>query len=283
MVNSFLVSVSLFVFSLFTAFFPFTDSKMTTWLQQFQTSLTDHQMTYTRNPDQNPTKGTRIFHEDFNSLHVGPGKKWGWKTGAYRYCTRNPDNDKRDQLTTDAMKIKEGTLHIKATPNPDGYWNTGLVTTGDSCDSGGNGFMVKPGHFMLIHVKLPEGNVGAWPGFWTWKDGGNEVDVFEWHSDNPHLLEFTNHVKPAVFYYENRELVKPGGWIYIGTKFGVNNNTWYVGTSPDHLQPVWSDQKGVGPDWSAYMIANLSINKGSRGPVGNQPIDFYIDEISVYE
>jgi hypothetical protein len=232
--------------------------------------------------EDNPAKGEIVFNEDFQDLQVGENKKWGWKTGAYEFCTRNPKNNKYDNLTTDAMKVIDGNLHIKATKNQDGSWNTGLLTTGDSCDSGGNQFLVKPGDFMLTHVKLPTGNVGAWPGFWTWKDGGNEIDAFEWHSDKPHILEFTNHVNPAVNYYENKTLIGSGKWIYIGVKLGVNSNTWYVGSTKDDLQAVWSDQTGVGANWSAYMIANLSVSSDNRAPKGDQSIDYLIDSIQVF-
>jgi len=232
--------------------------------------------------EDNPASGQIVFNEDFQDLQVGVGKTWGWKSASYEYCTRNPKNDKYDNLTTDAMKVQDGNLNIQATKNQEGTWDTGLVTTGDSCDSGGNQFLVKPDDFMLIHTKLPTGNAGAWPGFWTWKDGGNEIDAFEWHSDKPNTLEFTNHVNPAVFYYENKELVDLGKWIYIGVKLGVKNNTWYVGTSKDNLQPVFSDHTGVGTDWSAYMIANLSVSSDRRAPKGDQPIDFSIDSIQVY-
>jgi hypothetical protein len=231
----------------------------------------------------NPTNGNVVFLEEFDDkLQVGKNKKWGWKTGAYEFCTTNPKNNKLDQLTTNAMKTENGYLHIHAKPKKNGYWNTGLVTTGDSCDSGGNQFQAQVGDFLLTRVKLPTGNVGAWPGFWTWKDGANEIDIFEWHSNNPHTLEFTNHVKPAGTTYEDKSLIGPGKWIYIGTKIGENNNTWYVGSSEKDLKAVYSDHTGVGPNWSAFLIANLSIDSDKRRPKGHRPIDYYIDTIKVF-
>lgn len=240
------------------------------------------QPSWTNAKEISPIKGKVVFQEDFDHLQVGVNKKWGWKTGAYEFCTTNPKNNKLDNLTTDAMKTVNGKLHIQATPKSNGYWNTGLVTTGDSCDSGGNQFQAQAGDFLLTHIKLPTGNVGAWPGFWTWRDGKNEIDVFEWHSDNPHKLEFTNHVNKAGSIYEDKSLIGPGKWIYIGTKIGENNNTWYIGTSENNLKAVYSDQTGVGVNWSAHLIANLSIDSGKRGPQGNQVIDYYIDSIKVF-
>ncbi|WP_051271908.1 hypothetical protein [Shimazuella kribbensis] len=236
----------------------------------------------TKADEDNPLIGKIVFQEDFDDLQVGSGKKWGWKTAAYEFCTTNPKNNKLDNLTTEAMKIENGNLHIHATPKSNGFWDTGLVTNGDSCDSGGDQFLVKPGDFLLTHVKLPTGNVGAWPGFWTWKDGRNEIDVFEWHSDQPHKLELTNHVNPAGSIYEDKDLIGPDKWVYIGTKIGETSNTWYVGSSEKDLKAVFSDQTGVGPDWSAYMIANLSIDNGKRAPQGDAPIDYYIDSIKVF-
>jgi hypothetical protein len=234
--------------------------------------------------EDSPITGNVVFEENFDVLEVGEDKKWGWKTGAYEFCTTNPKNNKLDHLTTNAMQIEDGQLHIQASPkqNGFGYWDTGLVTTGDSCDSGGNQFQAQVGDFLLTRVKLPTGNVGAWPGFWTWKDGGNEIDIFEWHSDQPNKLEFTNHVNPAGFIYEDEELIGSGKWIYIGTKIGEDNNTWYVGTSENDLKPVYSDHTGVGSNWSAYLIANLSVDSDKRRPQGNEPIDYYIDFIKVF-
>lgn len=64
---------------------------------------------------------------------------------------------------------------------------------------------------LEARVRLPTA-LGAWPAIWTWRDGGQEIDVFEYHPDNPDLLELSNHVRSAHHYYRD-EAVRPGaGW-----------------------------------------------------------------------
>ncbi|WP_405013640.1 beta-glucanase [Kitasatospora sp. NBC_01539] len=216
-----------------------------------------------------------VFVDTFRTLDVGPGRTWGWQTAAYSRCTDSSDNPaawKLDRLTTDALSTASGHLVITATPRPDGAWNTGLLTTGDSCDSGGNGAQVRTGDFLLAHIRLPEANTGTWPGLWTWRDGKNEVDVFEWHADRPENIEFVNHVRSGDTVF-TAPYVGAGKWIYIGARFGADNTTWYIGTDSTQLTPAFSDRTGVGPDFAAYPILNLSVSDGAfhRPPAGTTP------------
>ena len=84
-------------------------------------------------------RSAAVLDEDFSRLDVGTGRTWGWKTAAYETCTDNPNDFKLDHLTTWSMNTVLGHLSITATPGRNDRWNTGLLTTGDSCDSGGNG------------------------------------------------------------------------------------------------------------------------------------------------
>ncbi|MFD4393958.1 hypothetical protein [Kitasatospora sp. NPDC058397] len=82
-----------------------------------------------------------------------------------------------------------------------------------------------------------------------------EVDSFEYHPDNPNLLEPTNHVSPG-------------------------NPRYYT----DASAKVFSDGKGVGANWSAYLIRNLSVGAGKYHPApqGIAPITFAADCVRVY-
>jgi hypothetical protein len=46
--------------------------------------------------------------------------------------------------------------------------------------------------------RRPEGARGAWPAIWTWRAGGQEIDVFEYHPD---VLELSNHVNSGCHYH----------------------------------------------------------------------------------
>jgi len=234
-------------------------------------------------PPQGQTAGRALaFSEEFDGPLDIPGT-WGWKTGAYEFGDRNPNHYKRDRLTKDSLTVAAGALTITATRRDDFYWNTGLLTTGDSWGSGGNGFTVRAGDFLVNRVKLPTGNLGAWPALWTWLDGGTEIDVFEWHSDNPNLLEFANHIRGGGYYHTDAGVVAPGKWVWIGCELGSTNNTWYVGETLQDMRPVWSDGTGIG-NARPHIIVNLSVGASEwhASPAGDEPIVYQVDNVRVY-
>ncbi|WP_052390540.1 hypothetical protein [Streptomyces sp. NRRL B-24484] len=232
-----------------------------------------------------PAPSRTVFIDTFATLDVGPGRTWGWQTAAYSRCTDSSDNPnawKLDRLTTAALSAASGHLVMTATPRPDGAWNTGLLTTGDSCSSGGNGVQVRTGDFLLAHIRLPQADTGTWPGLWTWRDGHNEVDVFEWHADRPENIEFVNHVRSGDTVF-TAPYVGAGKWIYIGARFGADNTTWYIGTDRNRLTAAFADHTGVGPDFAAYPILNLSVSDGAfhSRPPGSTPATLESDLVMI--
>ncbi|MFG2821751.1 beta-glucanase [Kitasatospora sp. NPDC048365] len=223
-----------------------------------------------------------VLLEQFATLDTGLGSAWGWQTAAYANCTDNPDSWKRDRLTPSSLSVASGHLTVTATHRDDGQWNTGLITTGDSCDSGGSGVQARTGDLVTVHVRLPAADSGAWPCLWTWRDGGSEVDLFEWYADRPDQIEFVNHVRSGSTVYAD-PAVGAGKWVYIAVRLDTDNDTWYVGTTPDRLTEVWSDSTGVGPDFSAYLILNLSISDGSfhHPPTGIDPVSMEVDLLRI--
>ncbi|GAA2750638.1 hypothetical protein GCM10010440_59710 [Kitasatospora cinereorecta] len=229
-------------------------------------------------------KAQPVFRDTFDRASVGGGGTWGWKTGAYSgNCTDNPGDFKLDHLTPDALRVDNGTLVITARPAADGRWDTGLVTTGDSCGSGGSGAQIRTGDILLARIRLPAADSGAWPALWTWRDGRNEIDVFEWHGDRPGVAEFVNHVRGGSGTYTS-DAVRPGAWIYVGARFGANNTVWYVGSAQDRLEIAYQDHRGVGEDFAAFPVLSLSVNNGRyhHAPPGKAPVDLAVDSITVY-
>lgn len=135
-------------------------------------------------------------------------------------------------------------------------WKTAFITS----EGASNGFQVQTGDYLEGKFLLP-GNAGAWPALWTWRNGNNEIDVFEYHPDNPNLLEFNNHVNEAGTYYTNTTTVRPNTWVTIGTLLGATSCDWYVNGTK-----VWSDLTGVGNGWSSYINLNLSLSDGFYHP-----------------
>ncbi|MGW2397400.1 glycoside hydrolase family 16 protein [Kitasatospora sp. NPDC001664] len=231
-------------------------------------------------PPTPPVVGELVFDQTFNGpLDIG-GTWNDSTTSAYRYGNHNPDDDKLDWIEPAATTTAGGRSSFTGSPgterleNGELAWNTGLLTT----ESTQQGFQVRPGDYAEVKLQLPSGE-GAWPALWTWKDGGSEIDSFEYHPDNPNLLELSNRIRPASSYYTDPETVYPGAWITIGVHYGTRNNDWYV-----NGRLVFSDQTGVPDDWSAYLILNLSIDAGSWHPApdGPTPIVLNADHLRVW-
>ncbi|AUG81595.1 hypothetical protein CFP65_6983 [Kitasatospora sp. MMS16-BH015] len=225
-----------------------------------------------------------------------PGKKLVWRdefdgpitavkwnqsiSSAYRYGNYNPDDDKLDRIDPNGVSVADGVATFTARrsdftlPSGRKAWDTGLITTENTVEK----FMVKTGDYAETRVRMPK-ELGAWPALWTWHKGANEIDSFEYHPDNPHLLELTNHVRPAQKYWPDLTAVKPGEWVTIGTHYLADSVDWYV-----NGVRVFEDKKGVGANWTAYLILNLSLCSGDfhPAPSGTGPISFASDYVRVY-
>ncbi|NUP24769.1 MAG: beta-glucanase [Streptomyces sp.] len=226
---------------------------------------------------------TPTWSEEFDAP-IAWGAKWvGDRSSAYRYGDHNPDDNKLDWLDPGCVTVAGGMATFTATPagrtleNGRPAWRTGLLTTEYSAED----FQVRTGDHVETRVRLPSAT-GAWPALWTWKDGANEIDSFEYHPDNPDLLELSNHVTfpPASSaYHTDADAIGPDRWVTIGTRYGARCVDWYV--NGDH---VHSDGTGVGADWSAYLILNLSLSAGEHHPAprGPAPVTFAVDYLRVY-
>ena len=236
-----------------------------------------------------PRHGALVFSDQFRSVTWGRrGAVWADRTTAYPDGVRDRGDAKLDRLQPAAMHVAGGALHITATAgSAHGTWRTGLLTTEPWGSTGGNGFQVRTGDYAVVRLRLPDraggGGHGAWPGVWTWR-GGNEVDVLEWHSETPDILEFSNHVRRAPTHdFAHSALVGFGRWIQVGVRFGATDVSWYLGDDTHPLRLAYHDRKGVGARWHAYLIANLSVSgQPGRFPSSTHPISLAIDRIQVY-
>lgn len=191
-----------------------------------------------------------VFTADFTSTRQWvAGRSWAYPNGG----PTNPRDNKLDHLVPDPSFSRTGTF--RATRRPDGNWNAGLLTTEGSEE----GFMVRTGDVLESRVRLPV-ELGAWPAIWTWLDGDNEIDVFEYHPDNPDLLELSNHVKGGSRYHRD-PAIRPGGWVDLKVEFGSRSVVWWV-----NGKQVFADRRGVGRRWRAYLIVNLSVCAGRYHP-----------------
>lgn len=135
-------------------------------------------------------------------------------------------------------------------------WYTAFLTT----EYASSGQQVQTGDYLEARVKLPAA-AGAWPALWTWKNGDNEIDVFEYHPDNANLLEFNNHVNESGTYYTDSGAIAHNTWVTVGTLLGETSCDWYVNGTR-----VYQDGEGVGSGWSSYINLNLSLSDGYYHP-----------------
>ncbi|MEU6233629.1 glycoside hydrolase family 16 protein [Kitasatospora sp. NPDC047058] len=230
-----------------------------------------------------PVAGKKLtWSDEFNSLALG--SRWtADKSSSYHYGDHNPNDNKLDWLNKNNVSVSGGAATFTAKPgthtleNGKQSWDTGLLTTEYSTE----GFKVKTGDYVETRVKLPAGT-GAWPALWTWNGtSGNhgEIDTFEYHADNANLLELTNHINPDHKYVTDAKSIAHDQWVTVGTQYGATSVDWYI-----NGVKVFSDGKGVGADWSAYLILNLSLSAGQYHPApqGTAPITFAADYVRVY-
>ncbi|MGW2042833.1 beta-glucanase [Streptomyces virginiae] len=197
-----------------------------------------------------------VFTADFGSTRQWvAGRSWAYPNGG----PTNPGDNKLDHLVADPSFSRSGTF--RAVRRSDGNWNTGLLTTEGSDE----GFMVRTGDVLESRVRLPA-ELGAWPAIWTWLDGDNEIDVFEYHPDNPDLLELSNHVKGGSRYHRDPS-VGPGRWVDLKVEFGSRSVVWWV-----NGKQVFADRRGVGRRWRAYLIVNLSVCAGRYHPAPDRAV-----------
>ncbi|MFF8837552.1 beta-glucanase [Streptomyces sp. NPDC015130] len=198
-----------------------------------------------------------VFTADFSSPEQWiAGRSWAYPDGG----PVNPGDNKLDHLVEDPAYSRSGVF--RATRRRDGLWDAGLLTT----EGSPQGFQVRTGDSLEARVRLPE-ETGAWPAIWTWRDGGQEIDVFEYHPDNPDLLELSNRVRGTYRYYRSPS-VRPGGWVQLRTEFGARSVVWWV----DGVR-VFADGRGVGHSWHAYLIVNLSVCAGRYHPAPDVDAD----------
>ncbi|MFI8910411.1 beta-glucanase [Streptomyces sp. NPDC053513] len=215
------------------------------------------------------TPADLVLDADFSSVEQWvAGRSWAYPDGG----PTNPGDNKLDHLVEDPSYSRTGTF--RATRRSDGLWDTGLLTTEGSAE----GFQVRAGDVLEARVRLPE-ETGAWPAIWTWLDGGQEVDVFEYHPDNPDLLELSNRVRGRYLYFRD-PAVRPGAWVDLRVEFGARSVVWWVNGAR-----VFADRRGVGRSWRAHLIVNLSVCAGRYHPAPDpdaSEMSYEVAELRVY-
>lgn len=231
-------------------------------------------------PPNGALPGYRISKDTVFNAPYSDASNWtNGKTSAYPNSIPgttqvNPGDSKLDIIGTGFSRPTDAGVFTATPSSAGGGWKTQLVTTEGSA----KGFAVRTGDVVAFDLTVSS-LAGSWPALWTWAGPANEVDFFEYHGDNPTTLEFTNHVKGGVPDYP--KIVTPGKLCHIEVVLGATSVVWWV----DGVQ-VFSDGVGVGSKWSAYLIANLSVQAGNQyhpGPAASTTkIQATIANVTVY-
>lgn len=223
------------------------------------------------------------FEDNFDKLDAsawGPGTRWITHTpwsgdfGAARFA----DPGERTPFAT-----KDGILSIKASRDPEGDWQSGLLA---SVDPTRNGFSQRYGYFEM-RAKLPTGP-GLWPAFWLiGKDSSKttaEIDVIEYYGDKPGGYATTAHVwyRDGGHYskYNRNEVFRetdPTEFHTYGVKIDPEwirfyfdrRLVWKTETRPEHRQPM-------------YMLVNLALVDEPSHKLTPDPSFMYVDYIRAY-
>lgn len=138
--------------------------------------------------------------------------------------------------------------------------------------------LIKTGDTVTYNV-TPGTARGAWPSIWSFRNGGNEIDFFEYHSDFAKQVEFANHVNGHACYSQT---VTPGQPYQITVKLTTKAVTWQSKGGY-----VLCRQPGLPAGWSSYLIVNMSVDSGmwsaAQGPpsAGVNSLSFRVNSLTV--
>jgi len=181
-----------------------------------------------------------------------------WRRGiSSAYPSNGPTNTadhKLDYIATGNYPTDGRTFKV-IKRGADAYWDADLVTTEGTTGA----FQIQAGDSITATCTVPATN-GIWPAIWTWKSGDNEVDAFEYHPDNPTILEVTNHVNGGTYSYPSG-IVTPGVPFELRVDINTTTVVWIVnGTT------IYTDGHGVGAWGGSYLIVNASVSDGFWHP-----------------
>lgn len=198
-----------------------------------------------------------VFNASFDNRNdwvVGKTSAFPAGTGGIQ---TNPGDDKLDAISPAWAPVGGEFIATRSAVKPP-LWNADLVTT----EGSPNGFKAKPGDTLEAQVTVYT-DKGAWPAIWTWAGPSAEVDLFEYHSDNPTMLELTNHVtggsKGTTYDYANG-VVTPGKTFDLKVSFLTTGVQWFVDGK------LVFTGSGVPSNWSGYLIVNMSVSDGTYHP-----------------
>jgi len=231
-----------------------------------------------------------LYHETFSETFRGNLDVTPW--GPSQWIAHTPWNgDFGDAGFADpspGFPFSTGStgLRITARKNPDGKWESGLLS---SVDANNRGFKQAGGYFEA-KMKMPPGP-GVWPVFWLSSHGDDsfnaEIDVVEYYGQFPDSYHTAAHLWP-----KSKELQHEaqGAIIHVPTEsLAVDFHTYGVDFTDSHLvfylDRIEVARLPAAPAMHAPMSILVNLALGSGWPIDKtiNPSVLQVDYIKAFK
>ncbi|SDM23599.1 glycoside hydrolase family 16 protein [Allokutzneria albata] len=218
--------------------------------------------------DEPPTSWPTAFADEFDGTEIDRNR-WSIHSDAEgdRCLGNKGNNEQLEWHTWNALALRDGKLVMTArkdNPEPGYEWSGALITTAHTCGNGpAQEFQVQPGDYIETRLKLPK-DKGFWPSTWTWNgNGSNEQDTYEYYSDNPFRLYFTNHQNPGGQCQYQHPVDLTQDWHTIGQLLGPDQTVWFLDGKEVCRQGAFSGNGALVLDMFVYAKIPPEVTEGS--------------------
>lgn len=163
-----------------------------------------------------------LFSDEFNGTSVDTSK-WSFTSSAESNCDANgcsnPGNQQLEYNQGKNCTVSGGLLTITAKRETAGGrpWTSCMLHSKPQFKT----------MFLETRAKLPA-KKGFWPGFWTWNGPQDEVDVFEYYSDNKTKLYLTDRTGGNSGCIHDLTFDPTAGFHTYAAYMDGNTVTWYI-------------------------------------------------------
>ncbi|WP_147023581.1 glycoside hydrolase family 16 protein, partial [Microvirga aerophila] len=227
--------------------------------------------------DLNLTGYKLVFDDEFNGTSVDRAK-WADTSTSMRDGGRgNLPNKMLEWNSFDNARVADGVLTIRAerehvtSPSGTEYdWTSAMLTTSPA-------FKFKYG-YIEERAMLPSAK-GFWPSFWTWQASGSntyqEVDVYEFFSDNHNALYLSNHLPGGGTTVIDPSFNPTTGYHTYGADISSTGVKFYIDGN-------LVGEKAGGPGDYMNLITNMSVFRDVKADPSTMSAEKKVDYIRVY-
>lgn len=250
-----------------------------------------------------------VWSDEFDGAAGSPAdeRHWTYETGGHgwgnhelQYYTDSTDNAAHDGEGNLVITLRE--VDDREAIDVDCWYGACQFTSARLMSQG----KVEFTHGRIeARVKLPDGEAGIWPAFWSlggnlpevgWPASG-EIDIMEYVGKSPAELFGTVHgpgytggdsVGDTYDFGENLG----GQWVTVWVEWEPHSIRWFAQRDGDDAVPFFHVTPNDVPEgaWAFehpfFFIANLAIGGNFGGPISDDltfPQEYVIDYVRVYE